>query len=55
MTNKPKYDYLGERIEESNYYSRKQQKEIDFIKFFKILGIASGVVLFFSYLFQSCQ
>jgi hypothetical protein len=52
MTNKPKYDILGERIDEHSYYSKKQQKEFDFYQFFKVIGIASGVILLASLIFQ---
>lgn len=55
MNKKPKYDYLGERIEENNYYSRKKQKEFDFYNFFKILGTAAGIGIAVSYIIQIFQ
>ena len=51
MEKRPKYDQSGNRIT-NDYYGRKQQKEIDFCDFFKILGILAGLFLFFSYLSQ---
>lgn len=55
MNKKQKYDYLGERIEENNYYSRKKQKEFDFYNFFKILGTVAGIVIAASYIIQIFQ
>lgn len=46
---KPKYDYLGERIDD-DYYTRKQKKrDYDAVTILKWIGTLSGVILLLSY------
>ena len=49
--NKQRYNQHGEPITDG-YYERKYQKEIDFIRFFKLLGFICGLILFGSFLIQ---
>ena len=49
---KPKYDYLGERID-NDYYTKKQSKrDLDAITFLKWIAFLCGAVLAISFLIQ---